>query len=93
MEPQFGNRLLQNTETSVSYKEHRGSLTSKLPKRIEPSLSKLLACLMVGVPPTGIVIAEKVQLYKRKHCTERNAYECDLSVPVTDWPHPAGEYL
>jgi hypothetical protein len=45
--------------------------------------------LIAGVPPIGIVIAEKVQLYKRKHCTERNAYECDLPVPVTDWAHPA----
>ena len=44
---------------------------------------------MAGFPPIGIVIAEKVQLYKRKHCTERNAYECDLPVPVTDWHHPA----
>ena len=44
---------------------------------------------MAGVPPIGIVIAEKVQLYNRKHCTERNAYECDFPVPVTDWPHPA----
>jgi hypothetical protein len=44
---------------------------------------------MAGVPPIGIVIAEKVQLCKRKHCMERTAYECDLPMPVTDWPHPA----
>jgi hypothetical protein len=47
------------------------------------------SCLMAGLPPIGIVISEKVQLYKRKHCTERNAYKCDLPVPVTDWPQPA----
>jgi len=45
--------------------------------------------LMAAVPPIGIIIVERVQLYKRKHCTERNAYECDLPSPVTDWFHPA----
>jgi hypothetical protein len=44
---------------------------------------------MAGVPPITIVIAEKAQLYKRKHCTEGAAYECDMPVPVADWPHPA----
>jgi len=28
------------------------------------------SCLMAGVPPIGIVIAGKVQLYKRKHGIE-----------------------
>ena len=23
------------------------------------------------------------------HCTERSVYECDMPLPVTDWPHPA----
>jgi hypothetical protein len=44
---------------------------------------------MAGVPPIAIVIAEKAQLYKRKRYTEGPAYECDMPVPVTDWPHPA----
>jgi hypothetical protein len=32
---------------------------------------------------------EKTQLYKRKYNMEGAASECDMSVPVTDWPHPA----
>jgi ribonuclease HI len=44
---------------------------------------------MVGVPPTGIVIEEKVRLYKIKHNAERCEYECDLPLPVKEWPHPA----
>ena len=42
-----------------------------------------------GVPPIAIVIAEKAQLYKSKHCMEGVAHEYDRPVPVTDWPHPA----
>jgi ribonuclease HI len=57
--------------------------------KVYRTISFEASCLMAGVPPIGIVMAEKVQLYKRKHCTERSAYECDLPVPVTDWPHPA----
>ena len=32
---------------------------------------------MAGVPPIAIVIAEKAQLYKRKHYMEGAAYEYD----------------
>jgi hypothetical protein len=28
-------------------------------------------------------------LYKRKYNMEGAALECDMPVPVTDWPHPA----
>jgi hypothetical protein len=47
------------------------------------------SCLMAGVPPIAVVIAEKAQLYKSKHYMEGAAYEYDMRVPVTDWPHPA----
>ena len=47
------------------------------------------SCVMAGVPPIAIVIAEKAQLYKSKHCMEGAAHEYDRPVPVTDWPHPA----
>jgi ribonuclease HI len=43
---------------------------------------------MAGVPPIGIVI-EKARLYKIKHNSERCEYECDLPLPVKEWPHPA----
>jgi hypothetical protein len=46
-------------------------------------------CVMAGVPPIAIVIAEKAQLYKSKHYMEGAAYEYDTPVPVTDWSHPA----
>jgi len=44
---------------------------------------------MVRVPPTGTVIAGKVQLYKRKHGLESSEYACDMPLPVNEWPHPA----
>ena len=47
------------------------------------------SCLMAGVPPIGIVIAGKVQLYKRKYGIESREYECDRPLPVMEWPHPA----
>jgi hypothetical protein len=37
----------------------------------------------------GIAIAGKALLYNRKHGIERSQYECDMSLPVTEWPHPA----
>jgi len=46
-------------------------------------------CIMAGVPPIGIVIEEKVRLYKIKHNTERSEYEYDIPLPVRDRPHPA----
>lgn len=46
------------------------------------------SCLMAGVPPIGIVIAGKVQLYKRKHGIDSSEYECDMPLPVREWPHP-----
>jgi hypothetical protein len=47
------------------------------------------SCLMPGVPPIGIVIAGKVHLYKRKHGIESSEYECDMPLPVMEWPHTA----
>jgi len=46
-------------------------------------------CLMAGVPPIGIVIAGKVQLYKRKRGIESSEFEGDMPLPVMEWPHPA----
>jgi hypothetical protein len=47
------------------------------------------SCVMAGVPPIGIVIAGKVQLYKRKHGLESSEHACDMPLPVNKWPHPA----
>jgi hypothetical protein len=47
------------------------------------------SCVIAGVPPIGIVIEEKVRLYKIKHNTERREYEYDILLPVKEWPHPA----
>ena len=43
---------------------------------------------MAVVPPIGIVI-EKVRLYKIQHNAERSEYECDIPLPIKEWPHPA----
>ena len=41
------------------------------------------SCMMAGVPPIGLVIEEKASQYRIKHNPE-----CDLPLPVTEWPHP-----
>jgi len=48
------------------------------------------SCVMVGVPPIGIVIAGKMQLlvYKRKHGLENREQAYDMSLPANEWPHP-----
>jgi hypothetical protein len=38
---------------------------------------------MAGVPLIGLVIEEKANQYMIKHNPE-----CDLLLPVTEWPHP-----
>src|SRR5215510_386625 len=48
------------------------------------------SCLIAGVLPIAIVIAEKAQLYNRKLYTEGAALDRDMPVPVTGWPAPAG---
>jgi len=45
--------------------------------------------MIAGVPAIGIVIEEKVRLYKIKHNAERSEYECDIPLPIKEWPHPA----
>jgi len=42
-------------------------------------------CMMAGVPPIGIVIEEKVRLYKIKHDAERNEYDGDIPLPIKEW--------
>jgi ribonuclease HI len=41
------------------------------------------SCVMAGVPPIGLVTEEKARLYMIKHNPE-----CDLPLPVKEWPHP-----
>jgi predicted component of viral defense system (DUF524 family) len=47
------------------------------------------SCMMAGVPPIGILTEEKARLYKVKHKAERCEYECNMPLPVKEWPHPA----
>ena len=47
------------------------------------------SCMMAGVPSIGIVIEEKARLYKIKHNAEQSEHECDLSLAIKEWPHPA----
>jgi len=44
---------------------------------------------MAGVPPIGTVIEEKARLYKIKHNAKRSEYECNIPLPIKEWPHPA----
>ena len=57
--------------------------------KVYGTISFEASCLMAGVPPIGIVIAGKIQLYHRKHGIERSEFECDMPLPVKEWPHPA----
>jgi hypothetical protein len=45
--------------------------------------------VIVRVPPIGLVINEKVQVYKQKHGMENSDIVCDTPLPVHEWPHPA----
>jgi hypothetical protein len=47
------------------------------------------SCMLARVPPIGIVTEEKARLYKIKHNAERQEHECDIPLPVKEWPHPA----
>jgi hypothetical protein len=47
------------------------------------------SCMMAGVPPIGTAIEEKARLYKIKHNAERSEHDCDIPLPITEWPHPA----
>jgi len=47
------------------------------------------SCVMAGVPPIGLVINGKAQLYKRMHGQETNDIVYDLPLPIREWPHPA----
>jgi hypothetical protein len=49
------------------------------------------SCVMAGVPPIGIVIDGKMQLYKSKHGRENNEIEYDMPLPLNEWPHPANQ--
>ena len=44
---------------------------------------------MSGVPPIGLVIDGKVQVYKRKHGLENSDIVCDFPLPVHEWSNPA----
>jgi ribonuclease HI len=41
------------------------------------------SCVIAGVPPIVLVIEEKASRYKINHNPE-----CDLPLPVKEWPHP-----
>ena len=45
--------------------------------------------MMAGVLPIGIVIEKKARLYKIKHIAERSEYECNIPLPIKEWPQPA----
>ena len=57
--------------------------------KVYRTISFEASCMMSGIPPIGIETEEKARLYKIKHNVERSEYECDIALPVKEWPHPA----
>jgi ribonuclease HI len=49
------------------------------------------SCVMAGVPPIGIVINGRMQLYKCKNGQQNNGIEYDVPLPLKEWPHPANK--
>jgi hypothetical protein len=47
------------------------------------------SCVMAGVPPIGLVIEGKAQMYNRKLGLENGDIVCDMPLPINEWPHPA----
>ena len=47
------------------------------------------SCVMAGVPPIVLLIEEKSQIYKIKHNLVECELQCDMPLPVREWPHPA----
>ena len=45
--------------------------------------------MIAGVPPIGLVIDGKVQVYKRKYGLGSSDMVCDTPLPVHEWPHPS----
>jgi hypothetical protein len=43
---------------------------------------------MAGVPPVGLVIEGKAQMYNRKLGLENSDIVCDMPLPINKWPHP-----
>ena len=44
--------------------------------------------MIAGVPPIGLVIDGKVQVYKRKHGLENSDIVCDTPLLIHEWSHP-----
>ena len=53
------------------------------------TLSYEASCVMAGVLPIEIVLEEKIQLYEIKHNLRERHRNCDLPLPIKEWPHPA----
>ena len=72
-------RMLQRVQRMVNIKSAKAYRT----------ISLEAACMMAGLPPIGIVMKEKVRPYTIQHNAERSEYECDIPLPIKEWPRPA----
>jgi len=72
---QINLRVLQRTQRLINIKIAKAFRT----------ISFEASCVMVGVPPIGIVIEGKVRTYK----ATRNNFEYDAPLEVRYWHHPA----
>jgi hypothetical protein len=87
MEPQSGEEAAGKHRNLCKLRRVQRLINIKIANAYR-TISYDASCLMAGVQPIAIVIEEKAQLYKSKHYMEGAAYEYDMPVPVTDWPHP-----
>ena len=69
----INKRILQRVQRLINIKIAKAYRT----------ISFEASCVMAGVPPIGLVIEEKARRYMIKHNPE-----CNLPLPVTEWPHP-----
>ena len=53
------------------------------------TISFEVSCVMARVPPIGLVIERKVQMYNRKLGLDNSDIVCDMPLPINEWPHPA----
>ena len=53
------------------------------------TLSFEASCVVAGVRPIGVSIAESVEIYKATHESKEDPEDYDKPIEVKYWPHPA----
>ena len=53
------------------------------------TISSESSCVISGIPPIGLVIDGKVEVYKRNYGLGSSDIVCDMPLPVHEWLNPA----